>query len=55
MALAADYCHPLEHLLVNILPNISYCLLVPGTDPASNTVWWILGYLASQTNHSGYR
>ena len=54
IALASDYCHPLEHLLVNVLPNISYALLL-GSDPFTYLMWWLLVYLGSQTNHSGYR
>lgn len=54
IALASDYCHPIEHLLVNILPNIAYGLIL-GSDPFSYLIWWIISYLASQTNHSGYR
>lgn len=54
LALASDYCHPLEHLLVNVLPNIAYALIF-GSDPFSYLIWWVLGYLGSQTNHSGYR
>ena len=54
IALASDYCHPLEHLLVNVLPNIAYGVLL-GSDPFSYLLWWIISYLASQTNHSGYR
>jgi len=54
IALASDYCHPVEHLLVNVLPNIAYGLLF-GSDPFSYLIWWIISYLASQTNHSGYR
>lgn len=54
IALASDYCHPVEHLLVNVLPNIAYGLIF-GSDPFSYLIWWIISYLASQTNHSGYR
>ena len=54
IALASDYCHPLEHLFVNVLPNISYALIF-GMDPFSYLMWWIIVYLGSQTNHSGYR
>ena len=54
IALASDYCHPLEHLLVNVLPNLSYAVIF-GSDPFSYLLWWILVYLGSQTNHSGYR
>ena len=54
IALASDYCHPLEHLLVNVLPNISYGIIV-GSDPFTFLLWWLLVYLGSQTNHSGYR
>ena len=54
IALASDYCHPAEHLLVNVLPNISYALLL-GSDPFTYLMWWLLVYLGSQTNHSGYR
>ena len=54
LALASDYCHPLEHLLVNVLPNIAYAAIL-GCDPFSYLIWWLLGYLGSQTNHSGYR
>ena len=54
LALASDYCHPLEHLLVNVLPNIAYAFIF-GSDPFSYLIWWVLGYLGSQTNHSGYR
>ena len=54
LALSSDYCHPLEHLLVNVLPNIAYALIF-GSDPFSYLIWWVLGYLGSQTNHSGYR
>ena len=52
--MASDYCHPLEHLLVNVLPNNSYALLF-GCDPFTYLMWWLLVYLGSQTNHSGYR
>jgi len=54
IALSSDYCHPLEHLLVNVLPNISYGLIF-GSDPFTYLIWWILVYLGSQSNHSGYR
>jgi len=54
IALASDYCHPLEHLLVNVLPNIAYGVIF-GSDPFSYLFWWVISYLASQTNHSGYR
>ena len=54
IALASDYCHPAEHLLVNVLPNISSALLL-GSDPVTYLMWWLLAYLGSQTNHSGYR
>jgi len=54
IALASDYCHPLEHLLVNVLPNVSYGIIC-GSDPFSYLVWWVTSYIASQTNHSGYR
>ena len=54
LALASDYCHPAEHLLVNVLPNIAYAATL-GCDPFSYLIWWVLGYLGSQTNHSGYR
>ena len=54
IALASDYCHPVEHLLVNVLPNIAYGLFI-GSDPFSYLIWWIISYLGSQTNHSGYR
>jgi len=53
VALATDYCHPLEHIFVNVLPMMAY--IVVGTDSFSYLVWWVLAYLASQTNHSGYR
>jgi len=53
IALATDYCHPLEHLLVNVLPNIGYILF--GADAFSYLIWWLISYLGSQTNHSGYR
>ena len=54
IALASDYCHPAEHLLVNVLPNIAYGLLF-GSDPFSYFTWWVVSYLGSQTNHGGYR
>ena len=54
IALSSDYCHPLEHLLVNVLPNISYGIMY-GSDPFTFLLWWLLVYLGSQTNHSGYR
>lgn len=54
IALASDYCHPLEHLFVNVLPNLSYPLIF-GMDPFSYLMWWTIVYLGSQTNHSGYR
>ena len=54
LALASDYCHPAEHLLVNVIPNIAYAAIL-GSDPFSYLIWWLLGYLGSQTNHSGYR
>lgn len=54
IALATDYCHPLEHALVNVLPNIAYAIII-GSDPFSYLYWWIISYIASQTNHSGYR
>jgi len=54
IALATDYCHPVEHALVNVLPNIAYAILI-GSDPFSYLFWWIISYVASQTNHSGYR
>jgi len=54
IALASDYCHPLEHLFVNVLPNIAYAVIF-GSDPFSYLIWWLISYLASQTNHSGYR
>ena len=31
IALATDYCHPLEHALVNVLPNIAYAIVI-GSD-----------------------
>jgi len=54
IALASDYCHPLEHIFVNVLPNIAYGIFFD-SDPFSFLVWWIISYLGSQTNHSGYR
>ncbi|XP_023341469.1 fatty acid hydroxylase domain-containing protein 2 [Eurytemora carolleeae] len=53
IALATDYCHPLEHCFVNVLPNIGY--IVCGPHAYSYLIWWLLSYLSSQTNHSGYR
>ena len=38
IALATDYCHPVEHALVNVLPNIAYAILI-GSDPFSYLFW----------------
>ena len=38
IALATDYCHPLEHALVNVLPNIAYAIII-GSDPFSYLYW----------------
>ena len=38
IALATDYCHPLEHACVNVLPNIAYAIVI-GSDPFSYLYW----------------
>ena len=40
---------------IYIIYYISFRYIVVGTDSFSYLVWWVLAYLASQTNHSGYR
>lgn len=54
IALANHYCHPVEHLLVNVMPNIFYALIW-GSDSFSYLAWLVLATLAGQNVHSGYR
>jgi len=53
-ALAADYCHPVEHILVNILPPLAGCLIMH-SDQFTIFVWLSQIQLVRQVNHSGYR
>ncbi|KXT14279.1 hypothetical protein AC579_1275 [Pseudocercospora musae] len=53
IALAAQYCHPIEHILSNLLPfwlptRISKCHIV------TCSIFWTLGTLETVLAHSGY-
>jgi len=53
IALAADFCHPVEHLFVNLIPNVAAGPIF-GTNAISLLIWWTIGTFGTQGNHSGF-
>jgi methylsterol monooxygenase len=54
IAFAADYCHPLEQIFVNIIPNLIGGLLC-NAHVFTYMSWWVMTVIFTQTNHCGYR
>ena len=53
MALTAVYCHPLEHILVNLFPSSLGPILVHN-HITSVWLWSVYAILRTLTDHSGY-
>lgn len=53
IAIAAIYCHPLEHLLANLLPVLLGPLLM-GSHRSTISLWLILVHFVTLNDHSGY-
>eukprot|EP01062_Namystynia_karyoxenos_P055949 TRINITY_DN46952_c0_g1_i1.p1 TRINITY_DN46952_c0_g1~~TRINITY_DN46952_c0_g1_i1.p1 ORF type:complete len:394 (+),score=107.18 TRINITY_DN46952_c0_g1_i1:78-1184(+) len=55
VALGAIYCHPLEHLMANLLPFSMGCLVFTHCHLATVLVWIVSAVLGTQHHHSGLR
>jgi sterol desaturase/sphingolipid hydroxylase (fatty acid hydroxylase superfamily) len=53
VAMAAIYCHPLEHLLVNLVPAHAGALLC-GSHLSTCAIWYVFAVLNTLNSHSGY-
>ena len=53
-ALAADDCHVVEHVCVNVLPTLAAAPAV-GAHAYTLLVWWLLATLQTQENHAAVR
>mmetsp|Transcript_19999 Transcript_19999/g.39293 ORF Transcript_19999/g.39293 Transcript_19999/m.39293 type:complete len:318 (+) Transcript_19999:179-1132(+) len=54
IGLAADYCHPAEHLFINLIPNLLGALIIRA-HATTYLFWWVMTVIGTQCNHSGYR
>lgn len=53
IAVTATYCHPIEHLLSNLLPVAAGPILM-NSHPSVMWIWFTLATLTTLNNHSGY-
>jgi sterol desaturase/sphingolipid hydroxylase (fatty acid hydroxylase superfamily) len=54
MGIAAEYAHPVEYILGNILPTLFGFILVGKFHPLTLLVWLYLRLQQTYENHSGY-
>lgn len=53
ISIIATYCHPIEHILSNILPtSIGYVIM--GSHISVAWIWYTMAILTTLNNHSGY-
>lgn len=53
IAITAVYCHPVEHVLSNLVPPLLGVLLL-GSHPATAWLWFSVALLSSLNAHSGF-
>ena len=53
VGVASIYCHPLEHLLVNLVPVVAGPIIA-GSHLAVGWLWFTLVVISTTINHSGY-
>ncbi|XP_023227121.1 fatty acid hydroxylase domain-containing protein 2-like isoform X3 [Centruroides sculpturatus] len=53
IAISAMYCHPVEHVLSNLIPLFMGPLLM-GSHYVSHQLWYIIAVLSTINDHSGY-
>ena len=53
IAIAAIYCHPIEHFLANLLP-VLLGPLVMGSHRSIISIWLIIVHIVTLNDHSGY-
>ena len=54
IAVVAMYCHPLEHVLSNLVPPYLGATLM-GTHVVTQMVWLVLFHYTTALHHSGYK
>eukprot|EP00756_Hemistasia_phaeocysticola_P036812 Hpha_TRINITY_DN16661_c1_g1::TRINITY_DN16661_c1_g1_i1::g.180455::m.180455/K07750/E1.14.13.72, SC4MOL, ERG25; methylsterol monooxygenase len=55
IALAAVYCHPVEHYIANLIPFSMGCLVFTRPHLVTVLVWVVAAVLGTQHHHSGMR
>nr|CAB3244930.1 fatty acid hydroxylase domain-containing protein 2-like [Phallusia mammillata] len=53
ISIAVVYVHPIEHVIVNMLPVLSFPILI-GSHLFTSWVWFFLATFVSSVHHSGY-
>jgi len=53
ISITATYCHPIEHLLSNLLP-VAGGPMIMRSHPSVMWIWFLLATLTTLNNHSGY-